>query len=59
MAMAANFKVLNDNISAEIAATKLAIQTENTTHSFGSVVRMGKRLIANNLETEEKIDDGE
>jgi hypothetical protein len=48
MAMAANFKVLNDNINAEIAATKLSIQTENSAHRFGEVVSMGRRLIGNN-----------
>lgn len=49
MAIAANVKVLNDNIQAEIAATKLAIATENKLHSFGQVVHMGRRLIAETL----------
>mgnify|MGYP003480710810 FL=1 len=48
MAIAANFKVLNDNIFAEIAATKLALLTEGKAHTFGEVVRMGQRLITNN-----------
>lgn len=49
MAMAANFKVLNDNILTEIAATKLALQTEGSAHQFGTVVRMGQRLITATL----------
>lgn len=47
MAIAANFKVLNDNIQAEINATKIAIATEGKAHSFGRVVGMGRRLIGN------------
>lgn len=47
MAMAANFKVLNDNINAEINAAKLSLLTENSAHSFGKVVSMGRRLINN------------
>ena len=53
MAIAANFKVLNDNIFAEIGATKLALLTENKAHSFGSVVRMGQRLITQNAPVNE------
>lgn len=45
MAIAANFKVLNDNIQAEINATKLSIATEDKAHSFGKVVGMGRRVI--------------
>lgn len=48
MAIAANVKVLNENIQAEIAATKMALLTENRTHNFGKVVQMGRRLIADN-----------
>ena len=48
MAIAANFKVLNDNIFAEIAATKLALATEGKAHTFGQVVRMGQRMIIQN-----------
>lgn len=51
MAMAANFKVLNDNIQAEIAATKLSIATENSAYKFGEVVQMGRRLIGSQIET--------
>lgn len=47
MAIAANMKVLNDNIQVEINAAKLALQTEGRAHSFGRVVGMGKRLIGN------------
>lgn len=45
MAIAANFKVLNDNVQAEIAAAKLALATEGRAHNFGQVVQMGRRLI--------------
>ncbi len=46
LAIAANMKVLNDSISAEINAAKLAYQTRNEAHNFGKVVEMGKRQIA-------------
>lgn len=45
MAIAANFKVLNDNVMAEIAAAKMAMATEGKAHNFGKVVGMGQRLI--------------
>lgn len=45
MAIAANFKVLNDNIQVEINATKLALATEGRAHTFGKVVGMGRLLI--------------
>jgi hypothetical protein len=47
MAIAANFKVLNDNITAEINAAKLCAMTEGSAHEFGKVVHMGRRLIGN------------
>lgn len=47
MAIAANMKVLNDNVQTEINAAKLSIQTEKSAHSFGRVVGMGQRLIGN------------
>lgn len=47
MAIAANMKVLNDNVQTEINASKLAILTEGRAHSFGRVVGMGQRLIGN------------
>ena len=47
MAIAANMKVLNDNIQVEINAAKLALQTEDKAHSFGRVARMGQQLIGN------------
>lgn len=46
MAIAANVKVLNDNIQAEINAAKMSIATEKTAYKFGNIVHMGKRLIA-------------
>lgn len=53
MAIAANFKVLNDNIFAEIGVTKLSLATEGKAHTFGSVVRMGQRLITQNAPVNE------
>ena len=47
MAMAANFKVLNDNIQCEINSAKLALATEGKLNNFGNVVRMGRQLIGN------------
>jgi len=47
MAIAANMKVLNDNIQVEINAAKLALQTEGRAHNFGRVVGMGQRFIGN------------
>ncbi|WP_428414416.1 hypothetical protein [Methylibium sp.] len=47
MAIAAHFKVLNENVQVEINAAKLALLTENKAHSFGRVVGMGRRLIGN------------
>ena len=45
MAIAANMKVLNDNVQTEINAAKLALTTEGRAHNFGRVVSMGQRLI--------------
>ena len=50
MAIAANMKVLNDNVQTEINAAKLAFQTEGRAHSFGRVVNMGQRLIGNSAD---------
>ena len=50
MAIAANMKVLNDNVQVEINATKLALLTENRAHSFGKVVSMGTKLIGSSSE---------
>lgn len=47
MAIAANMKVLNDNIQVEINAAKMALATKGEAHSFGRVVGMGQRLIGN------------
>ncbi len=47
MAIAANMKVLNDNVQVEINAAKLALATEAKAHNFGRVVGMGRRLIGN------------
>ena len=50
MAIAANVKVLNDNIQAEINAAKMSIATEKTAYKFGNVARMGTRLISDAAE---------
>ena len=47
MAIAANMKVLNDNVQVEINAAKMALLTESKAHQFGRVVGMGQRLIGN------------
>ena len=49
MAIAANMKVLNDNVQVEINAAKLALATEGKAHTFGRVVGMGRRLIGNDV----------
>lgn len=45
MAIAANMKVLNDNVNAEVNAAKMAYLTEGKAHNFGRVVQMGRRRI--------------
>ena len=45
MAIAANMKVLNDSISAEINAAKMALMAKNEAHNFGQIVPMGQRVI--------------
>lgn len=47
MALAANFKVLNDNVQVEINAAKMAMLTEGKAHNFGRIVGMGQKLIGN------------
>lgn len=47
MAIAANMKVLNDNIQMEINAAKLSILAQKEGHDFGAIAKMGKRLISN------------
>lgn len=46
MAIAANVKVLNDNVLAEVAAAKLSLATEGKLHNFGQIVRLGRRVMA-------------
>ncbi|OXS89481.1 hypothetical protein [Pandoraea apista] len=50
MAIAANVKVLNDNIQTEINAAKMSIATEKSTYKFGRVAHMGTRLISDAYE---------
>jgi hypothetical protein len=45
MAIAANMKVLNDSICAEINAAKLSIQAQAIGKDFGQLVMLGKRPI--------------
>jgi len=47
MAIAANMKVLNDNVQTEINAAKVAILAREKGHDFGRIVGMGQRLIGN------------
>lgn len=47
MAIAANMKVLNDSIFAEVAAAKMALTAKGEAHNFGQVVQMGQRVIGN------------
>lgn len=47
MAIAANFKVLNDNVQVEVNAAKMALLAKDEAHNFGRVVQMGQRLIGN------------
>lgn len=47
MAIAANMKVLNDNLQCEINAAKLSLLAHEGAHEFGRVVQMGNRLIGN------------
>ena len=48
MAIAANMKVLNDNVQCEINAAKLCFQAEDRGHNFGRIVKMGQRSIGSN-----------
>ena len=50
MAIAANFKVLNDNVQVEINAAKMALATDGKAHNFGRIVGMGQRYIGNSVE---------
>ncbi|MDT9046434.1 hypothetical protein RSW36_25120 [Escherichia coli] len=46
LAIAANMKVLNDSMTAEVNAAKLAIQASEKGQDFGKLVQMGQRKIA-------------
>lgn len=59
MAIAANMKVLNDNIIAEIQSAKMALLTEGRAHSFGQVVGMGRRLIGSDGSVEQPVGGAE
>jgi len=47
MAIAANMKVLNENLQCEINAAKLSMLAHENAHKFGAVVEMGRRKIGN------------
>jgi len=47
MAIAANMKVLNDNVQVEINAAKMSLQAQQAGHNFGRVVGMGQKMIGN------------
>jgi hypothetical protein len=46
LAIAANMKVLNDSIFAEVAVAKMQVQAKAAGNNFGQVVEMGRRQIA-------------
>jgi hypothetical protein len=50
MAIAANMKVLNDNIQCEINAAKLCMLAEERGKDFGKVMGMGRKMIGNESE---------
>ena len=50
MAIAANMKVLNDSVQAEINAAKMALVANQAGHNFGRIVGMGQRFIGNSAE---------
>ena len=50
MAIAANMKVLNDSVQAEINYAKTAMVARQAGHDFGKVVGMGQKLIGNSAE---------
>lgn len=45
LAIAANMKVLNDSLTAEVNAAKLQMATKNEAHNFGQVVQLGQRVL--------------
>jgi hypothetical protein len=45
MAIAANMKVVNDNIQAEINSAKITLLAHEKGHEFGRLVEMGKTII--------------
>ena len=48
MAIAANMKVLNDNIQIEINTAKLLISATKEGYDFGKLVPMGRKMIGSN-----------
>lgn len=52
MAIAANMKVLNDNVQVEINAAKMSILAKKESLNFGRVVGMGQKMIGNDSSQE-------
>lgn len=46
LAIAANMKVLNDNITAEIKAARMSLEADKHGKDFGQLLLLGKRPIA-------------
>lgn len=55
MAIAANMKVLNDNVQVEINAAKMALAGQSACLDFGKVVGMGQRVIGEAVELETTV----
>lgn len=54
MAIAANMKVLNDSVMAELQAAKVAMLAQERGHEFGRVMKMGTALIGSASEISSK-----
>lgn len=49
MAIAANFKVLNDNMQVELNAAKVSMTARQLGHDFGAVMTRGQLLIGSEV----------
>lgn len=45
LAIFAGYRELHNSVQVEINAAKMALATEGKAHSFGKIVKMGKRII--------------
>lgn len=50
MAIAANAKVLNDNVQVEVNAVKVMMLARREGHDFGRIVKMGRAVINDSSE---------